>query len=104
MHGRGLAPIGGARMSGRERKRRRVLGRAGPAGLKTVFPFSFEFLIPFFFLFSLWNSNQIIPEFKFKYFKHVHQSNTKFKLSMMQTFISPLSFNILKKIIYLSHN
>jgi hypothetical protein len=80
------------------------LGRAGPAGLKKVFlfPLNFEFL---FFIFSMeWNSIQIKPQFKFKYFKHVHEPKTKFELSMMQTFIFPLSFNILKKIIYLSHN
>jgi hypothetical protein len=30
----------------------------------------------------------------------VHQPKTKFKLSMMQQFMSPLCFNILKEIIH----
>jgi hypothetical protein len=61
--------------------------------------FFFYFLISnpilFYFLFRI----QIHPnhKFKFKYFKHVHQPKLKFKLSMMQHFISPLGFNILKK-------
>jgi hypothetical protein len=80
---KGTAPIGGSHHVPHAQAR-----PDAEAGLKTFFPFSFEFLI---FLFSLWNSNQIKPQlkFKFKYFKHVHQPKTKFKLNMMQTFISP---------------
>jgi hypothetical protein len=33
----------------------------------------------------------------------VHHPKTKFGLSMMQTFISLLGFNILKKIAHVSH-
>jgi hypothetical protein len=41
---------------------------------------------PFSFIFLLLNSN---PKHKFEYFKHVHQSKTKFRLSMLQHFTSP---------------
>jgi hypothetical protein len=79
------------------------LGRTGPLWAEMSFRFPFGFLIPF-LLFSLWNSIQIKPQFKFKYFKHVHQPKTKFKLVMMQTFVSPLCFNIPKKIIHHPQN
>jgi hypothetical protein len=67
------------------------------------FPFFFEFLIHFLFYFLYGIQIKSKHNFIFKYFKHVHQPKTKFELRMMQTFISPVSFNILKKIIHLSH-
>jgi hypothetical protein len=63
-HERGLALIGGVPLSEGEceRARRRVgLGRFGLGWVKMVSPFSFEFLIPFLFIFSMeFKSNQTI--------------------------------------------
>jgi hypothetical protein len=95
-----VAPTGGVRLSARAGTCATELGRAGLLWARMAFPFSSKFLNAFLFIFSR-DSNQIKPQFKFKYFKHVHQPKIKVKLSMMQTFISPLGFNIPKKIIRL---
>jgi hypothetical protein len=81
---RGLAPTSGVHLSKGGCGRVHGLVRAGPNGLSWAemgFPFfllNFQFL---FFLFSQLNSNQIKAQI---YFKHVHQSKTKFELSMMK--------------------
>jgi hypothetical protein len=90
----GRAPLRDGRARGRDGRQN---GSGGPKGreegegekegwasLPSLFysrisnPFSFNFL--------LLNSN---PKQKFEYFKHVHQSKTKFRLSMLQYFTSP---------------
>jgi hypothetical protein len=67
-----------------------------------VFPFSFEFLIIFIFIFSFeFKSNQTTNS-NSNISNMCITKKTKFKLSMMQHFMSPLSFNIVKKIIHFS--
>jgi hypothetical protein len=67
------------------------------AGLFWGFPFSYEFIFPFLFIFSFEFKSTQTTNSNVKYFKHVNQPKTKFKLSMMQQFMSPLGFNIPKK-------
>jgi hypothetical protein len=62
-----------------------------------LFFFYSKFSNPFFFYFLFWILIQTCHKFKFKYSKHVHQTKEKSRLSMMQYFLSPVSFNILKK-------
>jgi hypothetical protein len=88
---------------GRSRARLAGWAELGCFGLKWLFLFTLNFYF-LFFLFSLGNSIQTKPQFIFNYFKQVHQPKTKSRLSMMQTFIFSLGFNIPKKIIHLSHN
>jgi hypothetical protein len=73
--------------------------KAGDGGGWAYLGFSFipNFLIPFSFTFPFWIQIHSNHQFKFKYFKHVHQPKTKFKLIMMQQFMSPLGFNVVKK-------
>jgi hypothetical protein len=59
--------------------------------------FSSKFLFPFHFVFSFELKSTQTTNSNLKYFKHVHQPKTKFKLSMMQQYMSPLSFDILKE-------
>jgi hypothetical protein len=64
-----------------------LLGWTGPVWAEMVFLFSKEFLLPFLFIFSRVfnsNSNQI---------KHVHQFKEYFGLSMMQQFMTYISFD-----------
>jgi hypothetical protein len=87
---------------GREKTRACALGwlgqKAEERGRQGFFLFFFysEFSNPVFFYFLFWIQIQTYHKFKFKYSKHVRQTNEKIRLSMMQHFMSPLWFIVLK--------
>jgi hypothetical protein len=66
----------------------------GGSRASLIFLFISKFLIPSFNFSFEFKSNQTT---NLNLNKHVHQPKIKFKLNMMQQFMSPLGFNILKK-------
>jgi hypothetical protein len=65
----------------------------GRFGLKWIFSFSREFLLPFIFIFFrvfISNSNQVSNS---NQIKHVHQFKEYFVLSMMQQIMTHISFD-----------
>jgi hypothetical protein len=93
-----LAPIVGS--TGQMERGGHELGqKAEGEGDWATFLFFFycEFLIPFLFIFSIeFKSNQTTNP-NLNILNMCINQNTKFKLSVMQQFMSPLGFNILKK-------
>jgi hypothetical protein len=79
--------------AGTRTRRPAGLGWAEPIWAEMVFLFSREFLLPFLFIFSRVfnsNSNQVLNS---NQIKHVHQFKEYFGLSMMQHFMTYISFD-----------